>query len=75
MTVGADTDGPESNCNGRLFQLGSKIGGPGGLQHLPIRYFRDYCTPGGENRGEIWAGVAARWRWGVRADREEEEEE
>jgi hypothetical protein len=71
MTAGADTDGPESNCNGRLFQLGGKIGGPVGLQHLPIQYSHDYCRPG----GEIWAEVAARWRWGVRADREEEEEE
>jgi hypothetical protein len=25
--------------------------------------------------GKIWAGVAALWQWGVRADREEEEEE
>jgi hypothetical protein len=75
MTVGADTDGPESNCSGRLFQHGSTIGGLGGLQHLPIQYFRDYCTPGIENRGEIRAGVAALWRWGVRAAREEEEEE
>jgi hypothetical protein len=70
MTTGADIDGPENNCNGRLFQPGGKIGGPGGLQHLPIQYFRDYCTPGGD-----MAEVAARWRWGVRADREEEEEE
>jgi hypothetical protein len=71
MTAGADTDGPESICNGRLFQLGGKIGGPGGLQHLPIQCSHDYCTPGGEIRAE----VAARWRWGVHADREEEEEE
>jgi hypothetical protein len=73
--VGADMDGPESNCSGRLFQRGSTIGGPGGLQPLPTRYSRDYCTPENRVESERWAAVAALWRSGVRADRDEEEEE